>query len=245
MTSDAQLLHFPADAVRPQGRSGGGIAGIKLASGEPRRCCSARVDPGRPPSWSQCPARRARCPAPSRQRQGDAVRRVPRQGPRHGRRALPPVPQGRGPAAARLGRRRPGAGGGQQRRPRRPAGADRPARRLRRARRSRSPRWPARSRERLARGRIAMAGCAAGLGGGRPAVLARRSPARRLRLRRRRRRPADDSARRMEAWPRAGELDEASGVDDHPDHRRAARRRRGAWSGRPEPATTNLPSTAR
>ncbi|HET9501205.1 MAG TPA: DNA topoisomerase (ATP-hydrolyzing) [Marmoricola sp.] len=33
VSSDAQLLHFGADAVRPQGRSGGGIAGIKLGSG--------------------------------------------------------------------------------------------------------------------------------------------------------------------------------------------------------------------
>ena len=33
VTSDAQLLHFAADGVRPQGRSGGGIAGIKLAAG--------------------------------------------------------------------------------------------------------------------------------------------------------------------------------------------------------------------
>ncbi|WP_299055609.1 DNA gyrase subunit A [uncultured Nocardioides sp.] len=33
VTSDAQLLHFGADAVRPQGRSGGGIAGVKLAAG--------------------------------------------------------------------------------------------------------------------------------------------------------------------------------------------------------------------
>ena len=33
VTSDAQLLHFPASAVRPQGRSGGGIAGIRLAAG--------------------------------------------------------------------------------------------------------------------------------------------------------------------------------------------------------------------
>ena len=34
IASDAQLLHFPAAAVRPQGRSGAGIAGIKLAPGE-------------------------------------------------------------------------------------------------------------------------------------------------------------------------------------------------------------------
>ena len=33
VTSDAQLLHFPASAVRPQGRSGGGMAGIKLGPG--------------------------------------------------------------------------------------------------------------------------------------------------------------------------------------------------------------------
>ncbi|MDX6302008.1 MAG: gyrase subunit, partial [Nocardioidaceae bacterium] len=31
ITSDAQLLHFPAGAVRPQGRSGGGIAGVRLS----------------------------------------------------------------------------------------------------------------------------------------------------------------------------------------------------------------------
>jgi DNA gyrase subunit A len=33
MTNDAQLLHFPASAVRPQGRSGGGMSGIKLGIG--------------------------------------------------------------------------------------------------------------------------------------------------------------------------------------------------------------------
>ncbi len=32
ITSDAQLLHFPAAGVRPQGRSGGGIAGVRLAA---------------------------------------------------------------------------------------------------------------------------------------------------------------------------------------------------------------------
>jgi DNA gyrase subunit A len=34
ISSDAQLLHFGAAGVRPQGRSGGGMAGIKLAGGE-------------------------------------------------------------------------------------------------------------------------------------------------------------------------------------------------------------------
>jgi DNA gyrase subunit A len=34
ITSDAQLLHFGASGVRPQGRGGGGMAGIKLAAGQ-------------------------------------------------------------------------------------------------------------------------------------------------------------------------------------------------------------------
>ncbi|WP_460705481.1 DNA gyrase/topoisomerase IV subunit A [Luteococcus sediminum] len=33
VSSDASLLHFPASLVRPQGRTGGGVAGIKLAKG--------------------------------------------------------------------------------------------------------------------------------------------------------------------------------------------------------------------
>ncbi len=34
VTSDAQLLHFGAELVRPQGRSGGGVAGVRLAAGQ-------------------------------------------------------------------------------------------------------------------------------------------------------------------------------------------------------------------
>ncbi|WP_109506278.1 DNA gyrase/topoisomerase IV subunit A [Nocardioides speluncae] len=34
ITTDAQLLHFGADAVRPQGRAGGGIAGVRVTSGQ-------------------------------------------------------------------------------------------------------------------------------------------------------------------------------------------------------------------
>jgi len=34
VSSDAKLLHFAADLVRPQGRNAGGVAGMKLASGE-------------------------------------------------------------------------------------------------------------------------------------------------------------------------------------------------------------------
>jgi DNA gyrase subunit A len=33
IATDAQLLHFPASAVRPQGRGGGGVAGIRLSAG--------------------------------------------------------------------------------------------------------------------------------------------------------------------------------------------------------------------
>jgi DNA gyrase subunit A len=33
VTNDAQLLHFPAATVRPQGRTGGGMAGVKLSVG--------------------------------------------------------------------------------------------------------------------------------------------------------------------------------------------------------------------
>ena len=33
VTSDAQLLRFAADAVRPQGRPAGGMAGVRLTEG--------------------------------------------------------------------------------------------------------------------------------------------------------------------------------------------------------------------
>ncbi len=48
ITSDAQALRFPADAVRPQGRAAGGMAGIRLADGaEVIACCTvAGDDPG-------------------------------------------------------------------------------------------------------------------------------------------------------------------------------------------------------
>jgi DNA gyrase subunit A len=46
VTSDAQLLHFPASAVRPQGRSAGGMAGVRLAGGA-RAVFFGAVDPGR------------------------------------------------------------------------------------------------------------------------------------------------------------------------------------------------------
>ena len=122
ITSDAQLLRFGASAVRPQGRAAGGMAGIRLA---PRASVVwfGAVDPaaGRDggPAGSE-PGRAGRgdrgrqCGRPAgdgaRQRQGHAVRRVSAQGPRHRRRPLSPVPQGRRSARARLGRPRPGSG---------------------------------------------------------------------------------------------------------------------------------------
>jgi DNA gyrase subunit A len=47
VSDDAQLLHFPASLVRPQGRSGGGMAGIKLAAGR-RVAFFGAVDPAAP-----------------------------------------------------------------------------------------------------------------------------------------------------------------------------------------------------
>jgi DNA gyrase subunit A len=47
VTSDAQLLHFAADAVRPQGRSGGGMAGVRVAAGQ-RVVWFGTVDPDAP-----------------------------------------------------------------------------------------------------------------------------------------------------------------------------------------------------
>ena len=44
VSSDAQLLRFPAAVVRPQGRSGGGVAGIKLGAGA-RVVSFGAVDP--------------------------------------------------------------------------------------------------------------------------------------------------------------------------------------------------------
>lgn len=45
VTDDAQLLHFGASSVRPQGRSGGGIAGIKLAANAAVSWFGAITDP--------------------------------------------------------------------------------------------------------------------------------------------------------------------------------------------------------
>jgi DNA gyrase subunit A len=46
VTSDAQLLHFPASSVRPQGRAAGGMAGVRLAD-DARVVFFGAVDPDR------------------------------------------------------------------------------------------------------------------------------------------------------------------------------------------------------
>jgi len=45
VTTDAQLLQFGADAVRPQGRSGGGIAGIRVTAGQRVSWFGTLLDP--------------------------------------------------------------------------------------------------------------------------------------------------------------------------------------------------------
>ncbi|MBO1755351.1 DNA topoisomerase (ATP-hydrolyzing) subunit A [Allobranchiibius sp. CTAmp26] len=47
VTAEAQLLHFTADLVRPQGRPGGGMAGIKLGAGDAAVWFGA-IDPALP-----------------------------------------------------------------------------------------------------------------------------------------------------------------------------------------------------
>ena len=80
ITSDAQLLHFGAAGVRPQGRSGGGIAGIRLARRSARRVVR-RARPGDRGRGDRLAARRRRCPAPSRARsRSRRSRSTPRKG---------------------------------------------------------------------------------------------------------------------------------------------------------------------
>ncbi len=129
----------------PQGRSGGGMAGVRLAAGE-RVVWFGALDPATTTVVVTASGSSTALPGT----EPGAVKvtpfaRVPRQGPRHRRRPLPPVPQGRGRAGLRLGRRRSGPRRGRQRRPGRPArgrpaGATAPASRAA----SRSPPAPAR-----------------------------------------------------------------------------------------------------
>ena len=52
VSSDAQLLRFDASAVRPQGRTGRGVAGIRLAESSPWASCPPTTSPGT--SWRRC-----------------------------------------------------------------------------------------------------------------------------------------------------------------------------------------------
>ena len=111
VTSDAQLLHFAAAAVRPQGRSGGGIAGVRLAAGARggllRRLRADRRRGGRHDLRVEHRAARHG----GRLGQGDAVRGVPRQGPRApAASAATASSRARTPLVLALGRHRAAAG---------------------------------------------------------------------------------------------------------------------------------------
>jgi DNA gyrase subunit A len=99
LTRQAQLLRFAAGNVRPQGRTAGGMTGIKLsATSSPAdslipvmpvtRWCSSTPFRRRtpPPLWSPLPVRTVHCPgplpAPRKSRRSPNTRRraVPRQG---------------------------------------------------------------------------------------------------------------------------------------------------------------------
>ena len=149
ITSDAQLLRFGAAAVRPQGRAAAGMAGIRLS---PRAFVLwfGAVDPSAPSGGAGDPEAAGEAGAPvvvtvagsARTLPGTApasvkvtpVRGVPAEGPRHRRRPLPPLPQGRRRARARLGRARTGQGRDRGWHARAAAGPRRPQGRLRRAR---------------------------------------------------------------------------------------------------------------
>ena len=143
ITSDAQLLRFGASVGAPAGpggrrhgrrpAGGGGLGGVVRRGGRGRGGRDAFRAAGNllPRRGGHRGGQRVR-PARSRgrQREGDPAARVPRQGPGHRRRALPPVPQGRGPAGGGLGRAGPGGGRDRYRRARRAARPGREAGRL-------------------------------------------------------------------------------------------------------------------
>ena len=113
ITTDAQLLRFPASSVRPQGRPAGGMAGIRLSDGAEVSWFGAigpAVTPPAAPAGEPVvvtiAGRGAGAAARHRRRvrQGHGVRRVPGQGPGHRRRPLPALPQGRGRPDPGLGR---------------------------------------------------------------------------------------------------------------------------------------------
>ena len=130
ITSDAQLLHFGADGVRPQGRAGGGMAGVRLATGE-RAAWFGALDPQQSVVVTAAGSSTALPGTEPGTPQGHPLHGVPREGAGDRRRALPPLPQGRGHPGAGLGRRGPGPRRGGQRDPHRPARGHGPPRRIR------------------------------------------------------------------------------------------------------------------
>ena len=103
ITSDAQLLHFDADAVRPQGRSGGGMNGIRLSPGASVAWFGA-VDPAASVVVTSSGSSTALPGTEPGALKVTPFTEYPRQGPGHRRRPVPPVPQGRGHPRPRLGR---------------------------------------------------------------------------------------------------------------------------------------------
>ena len=104
VADDASLLHFEATqaSARPQGRAGGGIAGIKLAPGAKALFFGVVTDRRRGRRDGRRPRRRsARHHAGCRQ--VDPLQRVPGEGPRDRRCARAALPEGRGSAASRVG----------------------------------------------------------------------------------------------------------------------------------------------
>ena len=138
---DPLLRHLrrPAAALRRRRRSArrAAPAAASPASGSPRASGSSGSarstrTPPRARSWSPSSGSSTALPGTEPGAvKVDAVLGVPRQGPRHRRRALPPLPQGRGHPGLRLGRHGAGPGRRGQRRarstcPRRPAGGTAP-----------------------------------------------------------------------------------------------------------------------
>ena len=93
VTSEGQLLHFAASGVRPQGRSGGGIAGVKLGAGA-RVVSFTALDPDGSVVVTVSGASSALPGTEAGLGQGHPLLGVPAQGPGHGWGPLPPLPEG-------------------------------------------------------------------------------------------------------------------------------------------------------
>ncbi len=93
ITNDAQLLHFPAGAVRPQGRSGGGMAGIKLGVAASVVYFGA-LSPTDAVVATVAGSSRALPGTDAGSAKVTGFRALSGQGPGHRRSTLPSVPQG-------------------------------------------------------------------------------------------------------------------------------------------------------